>query len=145
MSKSSFCQFCDKEMSFKESIVFVNDYVTCGAGKCKQKAQKAHNAILTDAVIKDKEQRAKESKETQGGMVPELVVVFRTQTPEDKDSWRITKPEDHPYFMRDPDVMQRMVEEGMAATDSDNPGLWYLAKALSEVSNAVESVKQRAH
>ena len=135
-----YCQFCDKEMLFRQSVVEVNEYITCGAGKCKQKAAKAYDALVTDMVIKDRDQRVKESEKT-GGLEPALITVFTTTTPLVADSWKMVPIEDHPDSLRDPDVLAKMLNEGMQIQDTDYPGQWFHVMRTEDVREAMEKAR----
>ena len=136
---SQWCQFCDKEMHFKESVVHVQDYVTCGSGKCRKKAEQAALNLWNEDQA-EKAAKAELERKT-SAQTPALVAVFRTQTPAIDTSWEIVPPENHPEFLKDPEVLGRMLSEGIQAQDSDDPDWWY---HVMETDTVVESV-QRAN
>lgn len=133
---SYFCQFCDKEMRFEQSVVYQHDYVTCGKGKCLKQANTAHRELYSEEVAK--QEQAKQSAR--------MVVVFRSETPEDDESWRSIPREEHPEFLQDEDVMSKLLIRGVRASDSDNPDVWYQVMYADEVQAAMtEAQGQQVH
>ncbi len=125
------CQFCDKEL-FK--VVEVMDYITCGFTACKRKAIKSSKAIsqAQDTPVKKVE-----------GIAPVLIIVFSTKTPLVENSWLPVAPCDHPEELRDPDVLAKMLDEGVQVQVTGQPDTWYQVERTEDVREKLE--KSRPH
>lgn len=130
---SYFCQNCDTEMKFEASVVYVMEYITCGKPKCQRWASKAAGAIL----------REEKPVKKVDGIAPVLIVVYSTRTPLMVNSWKVLPPIDHPEFLKDPDVLAKMLDEGVQAQDSDDPGLWYQVERTEDAREKLD--KARPH
>ncbi|PHS09400.1 MAG: hypothetical protein COA78_12120 [Blastopirellula sp.] len=92
---SQHCQFCDKEIFLTESIVYIKEYITCGRLPCIKKA-------------KDNDRYyAAEKKEAAKTLVS--LIVFHTKTPEQYNTWVPIKPDKHPEFLKDQNVLYRLL------------------------------------
>jgi hypothetical protein len=117
------CQFCDKKLIIKQSVILVEDYITCGSVKCGDQARSTDNAI---------------HKELNTPLIGDTLVIFSTTTPEDNDSWRILKERYHPDFIKNPDVMSKMVEGEIASLETkdhltEKTETFYRAQKVSEI------------
>jgi len=95
---SYFCQFCDLEMKFDASVKYVKDYITCGKFSCVAKANSNDKYYAEQAPHK----------------INVNVVVFKTKTPEMYDTWLAIKPEEHPVFLKNPDIMKALLDGDIA-------------------------------
>jgi hypothetical protein len=119
---SYFCQFCDKEMLFEGSIVYEQGYITCGGASCTSKAGKEYKAL-------EEEYSVKTAK----------LLIFKSPTPEDNDTWRIVPKDEYPDFIRDTEVLKGLFEGYVIGLqkDEDTPAeMFYCAR------NTVEVLKQ---
>jgi len=126
---SYFCQFCDKEMVLKESVVFCKEYITCGAVDCTQKACRVHKEL---DVGKD--------------LDFENIVVFESRNPRDDESWRIVDKDHVPKFLRDSVVMAAMIDGEIVNKQKRNKKsivTYYCARLVSEVKTSNEYYKQK--
>ena len=130
---SYFCQQCDQEMQFPGSVVYINEYITCGKPKCKRWAKKMSGLIL---------QEEKPVKKVDG-IAPVMIVVYSTKTPLVSSSWKLVKPEDHPEFLSDPDVLAKMLDEGLQSKDSDDSETWYQVERTEDARERLE--RARSH
>jgi hypothetical protein len=117
------CQFCDKEMVFRQSVVEVSGYTTCGQAKCQRKA----NTAASDYV------REQQKKERAASANVEHFTIFRTETPDDADSWDFCPTEEHPAFLKDIDDCAKAYESGVVRDDEDDDNWWYYLIPADEV------------
>lgn len=130
---SYWCQgpHCDFEMKFEASVVYVNEYITCGKPKCMRWAKKASGLIL---------QEEKPVKKVEG-LAPVMIVVYSTKTPLFPASWKLVKPEDHPEFLSDPDVLAKMLDEGLQTKESDDSETWYQVERTEDARERLERAR----
>ncbi|PCJ39135.1 MAG: hypothetical protein COA71_14560 [SAR86 cluster bacterium] len=119
---SHFCQFCDKEMVLAQSIVYVRDYITCGAAKCAKKAKKVSIEIY---------------KEQNSIMGQVDLLVFRSKNPEDEDSWGLVEPKDQPAFLKNSSIVDTMLLECVLGRRK-NDDYFYLIRKKSEVQDELD-------
>lgn len=116
---SYFCQFCDKEMVLKESIVYKKDYITCGAEACTMQASSTADAIADECSLKAIN-----------------VLIFQSPTPEEIPTWRVVAKEDYPEFIKDEDVLEALMDGAVVGKMGDNkerPTMYYCARHTDEV------------
>lgn len=87
------CQFCDKEMRIELSVVYQNDFITCGSQDCTDKA-------FANAQFHYDDARREEMD----------VMVFSSKTPEDDNSWRVVAEANYPPEIHDYDIVSKMLE-----------------------------------
>lgn len=92
---SSNCQFCDKEMFLTESIVYIKEYITCGRLPCVKKAKDNHRYYAAE--------------QEQAAQTLVSLIVFHTKTPELYDTWVPIKPDKHPDFLKEQNVLFRLL------------------------------------
>lgn len=124
---SHYCQFCDKEMKLEESVVYVKQYVTCGATSCYMRAKR----VAKDFQIE--RERIEAIKE-----VP--IIVYTSKTPEDLDSWTIIGKEDHPEYLSSIKIMSRLID-GYVVT-AEGSGDSYCARLKSETEKYFKDKEQ---
>jgi len=122
---SNWCQFCDKEMRLEESIVYIQEYITCGHSNCERKAKEMAKAIY-------EEQNRKE----------EEIVIFKTMTPKDDKSWRVVPVDEHPEFLSEPFVMTLLIEGQIANIYHPNSlkEVYYCARKKLDVINNIKLI-----
>jgi hypothetical protein len=124
------CQFCDKKMIIKQSVILVEDYITCGSAKCGDLARSTNKAVV---------------RELNTPLTQDNVVIFSTETPKLNDTWRILEERYHPDFIKNPDIMSKMVEGHIASlgkTDPNTIKYFYRAQKVSEILKQNIKVKK---
>lgn len=128
---SYFCQFCDKEIFFADSIVYVREYITCGSSPCKSKAINAAEDLLKDFAQRE-DKTAK-------------LLIFKSATPEDVSTWRIVPIQDYPDYFGEDDVMHALMEGCVVGVipeggdEEKGPDMYYCARNTEEVLKHMKS------
>jgi hypothetical protein len=135
-----YCFNCDKEMRFEQSIVEVQGYVTCGAGKCQKKASKASNVMAMDAIQQKAEQEIKEHESEYHE--PILIIVFRTKSPAIQESWIPCPKEEQPPCLADPQQLAGILANGCQFQDTDIADYWYHVMKTEDVAEIIEGAKE---
>lgn len=120
---SYFCQFCDKEMVLEQSVVYKEGYITCGNVVCTKRASDTSEAIRKESEIKTSS-----------------LLIFKSPTPEDPDTWRIVSKDQYPTFLKDPEVLRGLFEGYVIGLqpDEDTPAeMFYCARNTGEVLSQV--------
>ena len=131
---SYWCQACDVEMRLEASIVYVDEYITCGKPKCARWAKKMF-------AMPDPVKKVVRKVET-----PVLIVVYATETPDIQDSWKAIAEDEHPDFLSDPEVLTKMLDEGLQAkesNDDEDGAVWYQVERLTNALGRAK--KERLH
>lgn len=102
-----YCQFCDKEMVFAQSIKYVQEYITCGAQGCADKATEM--AAMPDKPFKLEDNKPKEESSN--------VIFFSTKTPEDDASWKVVKPQHIPEALKEHEVLKELIEGSICSVN----------------------------
>ena len=68
-------------------------------------------------------------------------MVFSTKTPLLESSWQLVKPEDIPEFLTDPDILAKMLDDGVQAQDSDDAETWYQVERTEDVKEKIERAR----
>ena len=110
---SNFCQFCDKELIFKESVVYEQGYITCGGLACTARA-KVVSKEFEDAPVK------------QDTIKKANVLIFSSSDPEDVSSWRLV-----PQNIKNVGVMAKLVDGYVV--NEENSGNFYCAKLKKDI------------
>ena len=115
---SYFCQFCDKEMLFEQSIVYQDDYITCGAESCVNKAHQTCKDIAHEKAMKTAK-----------------LLIFKTPTPNDESTWRVVHKDNLPEFMKEEEVLKGLFEGYVVSLKpaDDEPEMFYCARKSDEV------------
>ena len=121
------CQFCDKELTL--GAVNIQEYICCGNPECHQKAR--------DAFVRLSTELAQEKKAT----VPAQIMVFSTKSPAITESWDLVAVDNHPSFIKNPDILAKMLEEEIQAQDEET-GIWYAVYLTKDVQDAIDTVRR---
>ena len=117
------CQFCDKKMVMEMSVVYQNEFITCGAEKCTDEAFANAKFHHDDAHHKEMD-----------------ILVFESKTPEDATSWRVVKEEDYPASIHDYDIVSKMLE---GFSIYDEPGVHYIAMKTKDYQKLLHKENKR--
>jgi len=127
---SYFCQFCDKEMRLEQSVVYEKDYITCGNHVCVTKARKTAADIAEERTLKTAK-----------------LLIFKSTTPEDSDTWRVVPKDQYPSFFNDKEVLQGLFEGCVVSVqprDESEAEVFYCARHADEVLRQLQSEREKA-
>lgn len=123
---SYWCQFCDKEMNFHDSVVYEKEYITCGADSCKEKARDVAQEITKEKSMKKMD-----------------VILFSSKDPTDPASWRAVEVENYPDFIvHGPEIMEQMVKDGTIVNKyhcNASKEIYYCAKLTKDVRKEINA------
>ncbi len=127
---SYFCQFCDKELMFEQSIVYQNEYITCGNASCIAKAKQTSSDIAHEYAMKTAK-----------------LLIFKSSTPNDSSTWRIVPKKEYPEFIREEEVLRGLFDGyviSMLPKDETQPEVFYCARNTEEVLRQIAKEQQVA-
>jgi hypothetical protein len=125
---SYFCQFCDKEMLIAASIVYQDEYITCGAEPCVLKARQTCKDIAHEQAMKTAK-----------------LLIFKTTTPDDESTWRIVHRRDLPEFIKEDEVLKGLFEGYVISLENENddePAVHYCARKADDVLRQISKDQQ---
>lgn len=124
---SYFCQFCDKEMVLEASAVHEEGYITCGKAQCISQARSTAESLRKERELKTVR-----------------LLIFKSKTPEDTDTWRVVPKDQYPEFITDREVAKGLFEGyviGMQTADGGDPEMFYCARKADDVLRQINKAR----